>query len=106
MADCSLFTNHSLVLAYIARNPEKTAREIGNYVGVTERTAHKIIIDLEEAGYITRTKVGRQNTYTIHPDMPIKDSVTSATVGELLSTLGWKSKEMQKALEMLSPHDV
>ena len=106
MADWALFTNHGLVLVYIAKNPDKTAREIGNNVGFTERTAHKIIVDLEKVGYITRAKVGRQNTYTIHPDMPIKDSVANATVGELLSTLGWKSKEMQKALEMLSPHDV
>ena len=52
-------------------------------VGVTERTAHSIIVDLEDAGYITKTKVGRKNKYTIHPDMPLSDEVTDAAVGEL-----------------------
>ena len=67
--------------------------EIGNDIGLTERTAHKIIIDLEEAGYITRKKVGRRNTYMIHPDIPIRDSVATASVGELLTTLGCKNKK-------------
>ena len=92
MADWTLFTSHGLVLVSVAKNPEKTAREIGDDVGLTERTAHKIIIDLEEAGYITRIKVGRQNKYRIHPNVPIKDEVTDASLGELLAMLGWKRK--------------
>jgi len=51
MADWSFITNHGLVLAAIAKHPRSTARELGDDVGITERTAHKIIIDLEEAGY-------------------------------------------------------
>ena len=92
MADWTLFTSHGLVLVSVAKNPEKTAREIGDDIGLTERTAHKIIIDLEEAGYITRIKVGRQNKYRIHPNVPIKDEVTDASLGELLAMLGWKRK--------------
>ena len=92
MSDWTLFTSHGLVLVSVAKNPEKTAREIGDDVGLTERTVHKIIIDLEEAGYITRIKVGRQNKYRIHPNVPIKDEVTDASLGELLAMLGWKRK--------------
>ena len=92
MADWTLFTSHGLVLVSVAKNPEKTAREIGDDIGLTERTAHKIIIDLEEAGYITRIKVGRQNKYRIHPNVPIKDEITDASLGELLAMLGWKRK--------------
>lgn len=92
MTDWPIFTSHGLVLISVAKNPEKTAREIGDDVGLTERTAHKIIIDLEEAGYITRIKVGRQNKYRIHPNVPIKDEVTDASLGELLAMLGWKRK--------------
>ena len=92
MADWSLFTNHGLVLITIAKNPDMTAREISNDIGLTERTSHKIIVDLEDAGYITRIKVGRQNKYRIHPTVPIKDEITDASLGELLATLGWKRR--------------
>ncbi|MBT9159371.1 MAG: helix-turn-helix transcriptional regulator [Dehalococcoidia bacterium] len=92
MSDWSLFTSHGLVLVSVAKNPAQTAREVGDNVGLTERTAHKIIIDLEEAGYITRIKFGRQNKYKIHPNVPIGGDVTDASLGELLATLGWKRK--------------
>jgi DNA-binding Lrp family transcriptional regulator len=92
MAEWSFITNHGLVLAAIAKHPRSTARELGDMVGVTERTAHTIIVDLEDAGYITKTKVGRKNKYTIHPDMPISDEATDAAVGELLVMLGWKRR--------------
>ena len=96
MAEWTFITNHGLVLASIAKNPEKTAREISIDVGITERTAHKIIIDLEAAGYITKTKLGRQNKYRIHPGVPIKDEVSDAAVGELLGMLGWKYRKRKK----------
>jgi len=93
MPEWGFITNHGLVLAAIAKHPHSTARDIGDTVGIRERTAHKIIMDLEEAGYITKTKVGRQNKYKIHPDVPIKDEITDTTVGELLLMLGWKRRK-------------
>lgn len=90
MAEWTFITNHGLILAAIAKNPRTTAREIGDVVGITERAAHKIIKDLENAGYVTKTKVGRKNHYRIHPDVPLKDEVTDSAVGELLVMLGWR----------------
>ena len=92
MAEWSFITNHGLVLATIAKHPQSTAREIGDIVGITERAAHKIIKDLDEAGYITKMKVGRRNKYKIHPDVPIKDEISDSAVGELLVMLGWKRR--------------
>lgn len=92
MADWTFLTNHGLVMLAVAKNPEKTAREIGNDIGLTERTTHRIIVELENEGYITRTKQGRQNTYRIHSGTIIKDPVTDASIGELLATLGWQRK--------------
>src|SRR3972149_5092259 len=94
MSDWAFIPRHGLVLATIAKNPEKTAREIGDDVGVTERTAHKIITDLERDGYITKTKVGTRNTYRIHPSVPLKAG--DAAVGELLTMLGWKRYRRSK----------
>jgi DNA-binding IclR family transcriptional regulator len=97
MSDWTFITNHGMVLASIAKNPEKTAREISDDAGITERTAHKIIIDLEQEGYIERVKVGRNNTYRIHPDVPIRTG--DAAVGELLTMLGWKRRKRQNTAE-------
>lgn len=90
MGEWTFVTNYAMVLATIAKHPDKTAREIGDDVGVTERTAHKIIIDLEKDGYITKTKVGIRNTYRVHPELPIKSA--DSAVGKLLKLLGWKTK--------------
>ena len=94
MAGWTFITNHGLVLASIAKNQEKTAREISIDIGITERTTHKIIIDLEREGYIKRIKVGRQNTYGINPHVPIRTG--DAAVGDLLVMLGWKRRKKQK----------
>lgn len=93
MTEWTFVTNHALVLASIAKKHDQTAREIGDDVGVTERTAHKIILDLEKDGYITKTKVGVRNRYSIHPKLPIKTA--GGAVGELLELLGWKRQKRQ-----------
>ena len=93
MPEWTFITNHGLVLASIAENAQRTAREIGDDVGVTERTAHKLIMDLEKEGYITKTKLGVKNTYTIHSDIQIRTS--DAPVRELLMMLGKKHHRKQ-----------
>ena len=90
MSEWKFITNHGLVLASIAKSRGKTAREIGDEVGVTERTAHKIIMDLERDGYIIKTKMGNKNMYRILPEVSIK--ATDTAVGELLELLGWKRR--------------
>ena len=52
----TFITNHGLVLGYIYHNPDHTAREISNHVGITERTTHKIISDLEEGDTSSGTR--------------------------------------------------
>ena len=68
----TFITNHGLVLSYVSHNPSHTAREIAKHVGITERTIHKIIGDLEEAGYIERNRVGRKNIYSVDPSLPLR----------------------------------
>jgi DNA-binding Lrp family transcriptional regulator len=88
MAKWAFITNHGLVLGYIARNPRSTARLIAQAVGITERTTHKIIAELEEAGYISRKRVGRKNQYQINLNLPLRHpSHDEVMVGELLQIL-------------------
>ena len=101
MKEWSLITNHGLVLAAISRNSKKTIREIGDDVGITERTAYGIVVDLEKAGYIKRTKVGTRNEYAINHDMPLVSRLSDASVGDLLELFGWryrKGTEVAKSL--------
>lgn len=84
----TFITNHGLVLNYIFHNPRSTAREIANHIGVTERTTHKIISDLELAGYIERRKSGRRNLYTVDPSRRLRHHTKQdVLVGELLEAL-------------------
>jgi DNA-binding Lrp family transcriptional regulator len=97
----SLITNHGLVLAAISRNSKKTIREIGDGIGITERTAYGIVVDLEKAGYIKRTKVGTRNTYAIKPDKPLVNRLSDASVADLLVLFGWRQPKGTKSSQTL-----
>ncbi len=68
-------TNQARVLLYIAQNPASTARRIAQAVGITERATQRLIRDLDDAGYISRTRVGRHNEYVVHRDQPVSGEV-------------------------------
>ena len=101
MREWSLITNHGLVLAAISRNSKKTIREMGDDVGITERTVYGIVVDLEKAGYIKRTKVGARNTYAINPDMPLVSRLSDVSVGDLFALLNWHYEKEEKRNETL-----
>lgn len=93
MPEFKFFTNHALILSHIAQQPRITARELSNIVGITERATLKIINDLLEEEYITKTREGRNNRYRINPDKPISPAGLDDMAAEvLLTTLGWKKR--------------
>jgi DNA-binding MarR family transcriptional regulator len=84
----TFLTNHAQVLACIARDPSTRLRDIGERVGITERAAHRIVVELADAGYITRERNGRRNRYTINTQFPLPDPIArEKNVGELLAIL-------------------
>jgi DNA-binding MarR family transcriptional regulator len=84
----SFLTNHAQVLLCIAHDPGIRLREIGEAVGITERAAHRIVSELAAAGYISRTRAGRRNRYTIRSQLPLPDPlVHEQNVGDLLAVL-------------------
>jgi hypothetical protein len=84
----TFLTNHAQVLVSIARDPGIRLREIGERVGITERAAHRIVVELAEAGYIARERNGRRNHYTINAHLPLPDPIArEQSVGELLAIL-------------------
>jgi DNA-binding IclR family transcriptional regulator len=84
----TLLTGHGHVLVEIARNPEARIRDISAAAGITERTAQAIVADLEAAGYITRTRIGRRTHYTVNPDSVFRHSAQEGQrVGPFLDLL-------------------
>lgn len=84
----TLLTNHGQVLVCIARDPGVRLRDIGERVGITERAAHRIVVDLAAAGYITRRRNGRRNSYAINAHVPLPDPIVSEhNLGALLELL-------------------
>lgn len=85
-AGWTFLTNHAHVLLAIARDQEVRLREVAEAVGVTERAVQMIVADLESAGYLTRTRVGRRNRYTVDEGGPFRHPAESGhRVGELLA---------------------
>ena len=84
----TLLTGHGHVLVEITRNPEARIRDIADAAGITERTAAAIVADLEAAGYITRTRVGRRTRYSVNPDSSFRHPAQEGLrVGPFLAVL-------------------
>ncbi|MEA2057748.1 MAG: helix-turn-helix domain-containing protein [Actinomycetota bacterium] len=61
----TFLTSHARVLILISQNPDIRVRDLADRAGITERSAQRIIVELEEGGYLTREKVGRRNHYRL-----------------------------------------
>lgn len=84
----TFLTNHAQVLLCIAGDPGVRLRDIADRVGITERSAFAIVLDLTEAGYIVKEKTGRRNRYQIQAHLPLPErSNRERTVGEVLALL-------------------
>jgi DNA-binding IclR family transcriptional regulator len=84
----TFITNHGLILLYISQHPQCTVREMALTVKATERTVHRILMDLESAGYINRVRTGRGNIYMINREHGLKHELTmDMVVGDLINLL-------------------
>jgi hypothetical protein len=90
----SFLTNHAQVLLCIAHDPGIRLRDIGEAVGITERAAHRIVVELAAAGYISRRRDGRRNHYTIQSHLPLPDPLArEQKIGDLLAILAGQPAE-------------
>lgn len=84
----TFLTNHAHVLLCIAADPGTRLRDVAEKVSITERAAQRIVADLVDAGYLTRTRVGRRNQYEIHPGLHLRHPVEqSREAGDLVRLL-------------------
>lgn len=88
MANWGFLTNHARVLLCIAHDPGARLRDIAASQGITERSAHAIVTDLAQAGYVVKRKDGRRNHYQIEAHLPLAEPGTrEPAVGEVLDLL-------------------
>jgi hypothetical protein len=84
----SFLTNHARVLLCVAHDPGARLRDIAASLGITERTAHGILTDLAEAGYVVKQKDGRRNRYQIEAHLPLREPASrEPAIGEVLAVL-------------------
>jgi DNA-binding transcriptional ArsR family regulator len=82
----TFITNHAQVLLAVARDPSATVAQLAAVAEITERSAYRILADLQRAGYVHRRKLGRHNTYEINPSQPLRDpTIENERVRDLLS---------------------
>ena len=74
-APWTFLSNHAHVLICIAEDPETRMRDLAARVGVTERAVQRIIGDLEEAGYLSRSREGRRNHYRVTASRPLRHPI-------------------------------
>ena len=86
--DWRFLTNHGRALLCIAEDPGARLRDIATTLGITERAAYGIIVDLAEAGYVVKGKDGRRNRYRVQAHLPLRGALgRELPVGDVLDLL-------------------
>ena len=81
----TFLTNHARVLIMISEDPEIRLRDLAGMIGITERSAQRIVAELEEAGYLDHDRVGRRNRYRVSLDVGLRHPLEqNVEIGRLL----------------------
>jgi len=110
MADKSVpwtfLSNYGHVLVCLAKNPDTRLREVADRVGITERSAMRVITHLDEAGILRREKEGRRNHYRIDLSAPLRHPIEAhCTVGALLELVLSREQMHRVQEDQLPPED-
>ncbi|WP_079167233.1 helix-turn-helix transcriptional regulator [Streptomyces indicus] len=98
MQEWTFLTNHAHVLLCVVRDPQVRMRDIAEQVGITERAAQRIVVDLVEAGYLERTREGRRNRYRLHKELPLRHPMDRDTdIGQLVALLAGTDATLDNA---------
>ncbi len=88
MSTWTFITNHARVMMVISQDPTVRLRDIASTLDITERAAQRIVTELVDEGYLSRKREGRRNTYTVHPNKPLRAAQANSTnIGEFIELL-------------------
>jgi DNA-binding transcriptional ArsR family regulator len=91
----TFITSHAQVLLAVARNPEATVTELARAAEITERSAYRILADLQRSGYVRRQRAGRHNRYEVNPALPLRDPTVEKELVRDLLRLGGDDDEVE-----------
>jgi DNA-binding IscR family transcriptional regulator len=81
----TFLTNHAHVLLCVAGEPDTRVRDLAVRVGITERAVLRILAELEDEGYVVRTRVGRRSSYAVNEALPLRHTIEAhRSVGDLI----------------------
>ena len=81
----TFLSNHAHVMVALEADPDIRLRDVAVLVGITERAVQQVVVDLELAGVVVRTRVGRRNHYTINRAARLRHPLEAdVAVGALL----------------------
>ena len=84
----TFLTNHAHVLTVLDSDPGLVLREVALRVGITERAVQRIVVDLEESGFLERERVGRRNQYKVLKNRPLRHPIEAhRKIGDLLKLI-------------------
>jgi sugar-specific transcriptional regulator TrmB len=93
----TFITNHAQILLAVAQDPAATVADLAAAAEITERSAYRILADLQRDGYVRRRKLGRHNVYAINPSMPLRDpTIENECVRDLLSLIAHADVEAHR----------
>lgn len=85
----TFLTHHAHALIVLSANSDETIDNLAVLCGVTSRSMVSILKDLEDGGYLVKTRVGRNNRYSINTAAPLRHPTSAHhTVGDLIESLG------------------
>jgi sugar-specific transcriptional regulator TrmB len=82
------------VLLAVAHHPDASVAEIAEAAQIAERSAYRILADLQRDGYVRRRKSGRENRYEVNPALPLRDPMVENDLVRDLLQLG-ASREVE-----------
>jgi len=95
----NFFSNFAHILVCLAEDPHARLRDVAERVGITERSASRLVSELDRAGILTRVKDGRRNMYVIDTGQHLRHPLEAhCTVGDMLAFI--LSPEKVRELDM------
>ena len=102
----TFLTNYGHVFLCLAAEPAMRMRELAEKVGITERSAQRIVADLIADGYVSCERVGRRNHYRVHGELPLRHPNEEQYLsGTLLGMLKGKNRVYGSKPRAQSPAD-
>jgi len=82
----TFLSNYAHVLIVLAGEPDLRLRDVATRVGITERAVQRIVADLIADGFLSATRVGRCNTYSVHMKARLRHPIEAhRTIADLIA---------------------